>query len=76
MELPWPKKVASMSVADNTWFWVSKQSWQLASILFWEGANCLQIEQTLTLGFRDVFIRAGLRLGQRPKSPLIVPFRG
>ncbi len=43
-----------MSGADNTWFWLVRQSGQQASILLWEGANCLTIEQTRTFGFRDI----------------------
>lgn len=43
-----------MSGADNTWFWIVRQSGEQASVLLWEGANCLNIEQTRTLGFRDI----------------------
>lgn len=43
-----------MSGADNTWFWVVRQSDRGASILLWAGANCLNIKKSSTHGFRDI----------------------
>lgn len=43
-----------MSGADNTWFWIVRQSGEQASVLLWEGANCLNVEQTRTLGFKNI----------------------
>jgi hypothetical protein len=43
-----------MAGADNTWFWIVRQSGDKAEILLWAGANCLNIEKSSKLGFRDI----------------------
>ena len=43
-----------MSGADNTWFWIVRQSGKSATILLWAGGNCLDVESTRTLGYRDI----------------------
>ncbi len=48
------KGTADLSGADNTWFWIVRESGGKAISLGWFGANCLQIRSTTTLGLRDV----------------------
>lgn len=43
-----------MAGADNTWFWIVRQSGNEAKILLWAGANCVSIERSSNLGFRDI----------------------
>ena len=43
-----------MSGADNTWFWVVRTSGKSATILLFAGGNCLDINGTKTLGYRDI----------------------
>jgi hypothetical protein len=43
-----------MSGADNTWFWIVKDSGQKATILLKAGANCLNIRKGSSSGLRDI----------------------
>jgi hypothetical protein len=43
-----------MSGADNTWFWIVRQSGKKATILLWAGGNCVGISRSRTSGYRDV----------------------
>ena len=43
-----------LSGADNTWFWIVRESQSKTISLSWFGANCLQIRPTTTMGLKDI----------------------
>jgi hypothetical protein len=43
-----------MSGADSTWFWIVRQSRKRAAVLLFAGANCVDISQKRTHGYRDI----------------------